>query len=143
VLLVDHRRQPLVSWRRGNRTRLHAAESNGAAAVCAAEQWIDPGTTIPSHRHPNAEEIVMVIEGRARYWADGERGELDVGDTIVLPADSRHGFASIGDSPLHVHAVLSSAAPETLYDEWPEDVVEIGGTEGIELDATRVLRART
>ena len=140
MIIIDE--QPVESWRPGNRTRLWAAKSTGSTRLCVGEQWFEPGAGAPTHSHPkDVEEVISVLSGSMDFWIDGERATLRPGQTVVIPGLTHHGFAAVGDEELHIAGAFSSAAPPTIFDETPQDVVEIGGVEGTRLDSTRTLRA--
>jgi quercetin dioxygenase-like cupin family protein len=133
-----HDRQPLATWRPGVETRLWTGETLGARSLCIGEQWFQPGTQAPLHRHPGVEEIVTVLEGVAEFTLDGETIRVEGGASVLLPADSVHGFTNVGDGVLHVQGVYSSAAPATIYLDEPDVTLVIGGAHGDRVDATRV-----
>jgi mannose-6-phosphate isomerase-like protein (cupin superfamily) len=142
--VIREQDKPTASWRPGKFGRLHAAASVGnTVALCVNESWNEPGIGAPTHHHPDGcEEIIMVLEGTAEFWVDGVHDTLGAGDLVILPPYSKHGFTNVGEDKLHVLAVFSTPAPETLYDEDPDTVVEIGGTSGDAVDATRTARAK-
>jgi quercetin dioxygenase-like cupin family protein len=138
VIVVDHRAQEPASWRPGNTTRLAVGAQTGATGLCLVEQWFDPGTGAPTHTHFDTEEAITVLEGRAEFWADGERAELGPEMTIVLPAHSHHGFTNVGEGTLHIWASFSDASVRTQYDAEPDASFAIGGTGGRRVDPARV-----
>lgn len=131
----------IVEWRPGVRTRLIAAASTGATQLCLFEQWSDPGTGAPDHRHPGVEEAVTVLAGEAEFWVEEERRHAAVGDTVLVPADRRHRFVNVGTSQLHTLAVFPSPAPPVVYDEEPGVVYEVGGGGAERRDAHRSIRS--
>ncbi len=102
-------------WRDGVETRLLVAAENGARELCIFEQWISPGTGAPTHLHP-VEEVLTVLSGVADVWVDDERFSLTAGQSAIVPARSRHGFANTGTGTLHVQAVLASGHFEANYE---------------------------
>jgi len=118
---------PLIAWRAGVQTRLHRTPSARPTGICVIEQWSDPGTGAPAHRHANAEELIVVVEGRAEFRLEDDRAELIAGESILLPAGSRHGFSNSGDGVLHTLAVFDTARPLVEYEEEPGIVLEIAG----------------
>jgi mannose-6-phosphate isomerase-like protein (cupin superfamily) len=125
---VDGRERPIVvrsgtaaivEWRPGVRTRLHRDEDAPPSSLCMFEQWCDPGTGAPEHTHFETEEIVAVIEGAAEFWVGAERTELGVGESVLLPPHSWHGFRNSGSTTLHLFAVLGSARPLVQYRDSP------------------------
>jgi mannose-6-phosphate isomerase-like protein (cupin superfamily) len=130
----------IVEWRPGVRTRLLAAASTGATQLCLFEQWSEPGTGAPAHRHPGVEEAVSVLAGEAEFWVERERTRVAAGDTVVVPPDRRHGFANVGDTTLHTLAVFAAATPPVVYDDEPQVVYEVGGSGSRRRDAHRSIR---
>ena len=63
-----------------------------------------PGTGLAEHTH-NVEETVMVIEGEAAAYVDGQRYELVAGDVTWVPAGIRHYFENRGDSVMRIYWV--------------------------------------
>jgi mannose-6-phosphate isomerase-like protein (cupin superfamily) len=140
VIVIDHRRQELASWRPGNTTRLDLGAATGATRLCILEQWFEPGRGAPTHTHFDVEESITIRAGRARFWVGEEQAELEAEMTIVLPPLSWHGFANSGTETLHLVAVYSSAEVTTVYEEEPASEYSIGALEGERVDPARVRR---
>jgi mannose-6-phosphate isomerase-like protein (cupin superfamily) len=126
VDIATERTRPIVEWRPGVGTRLHAAASTGADRLCLIEQLCDPGAGAPPHRHEDVEEVLAVLEGRARVRVEDEAAELRAGESVVIPPGAWHGFTNVGDGVLRTFAAFSSATPPVEYEGEP-DVLEIGG----------------
>ena len=141
MTIVRRADKPEASWRPGKRGVLHAAASvGGTTKLIVNESWNDPGVGAPTHSHPDGlEEIIMVLEGSAEFWIDGEHSRLEAGDLAILPPYSHHGFANVGEGTLRVLAVFSSPTAPTIFDERPDEVVFIGGTSGDRLDSQRTV----
>jgi mannose-6-phosphate isomerase-like protein (cupin superfamily) len=131
---------PLVEWRPGVLTRLYAAGSTGADSLCVMEQLCDPGTGAPPHRHDGIEEVLFVLAGRALVHVGDEESELGAGDSVVVPAGSRHGFKAVGAGGLRILAIFAAATPRAEYEDEPGVVLEIGGRGEKRRDAHRAER---
>ena len=140
MLIINHAVQPLVSWRPGNRTIRHCSKALGAQHMTTGEQWFEPGTGAPIHSHPEGvEEVIVVLEGSAKFFIDGNEFVLRKGQSIILPPLSHHGFVALED--FHIGGGgLSSAVQTTVFDDEPDRIYDIGDTEGIRLDEHRRLR---
>jgi quercetin dioxygenase-like cupin family protein len=136
VLVQRLDEQSVAQWREGVTTRLAAAASTGAQALCVIEQRCAPGAGAPLHSHPNAEEAIVVLEGTVEFRVGEERAVLGVGDTIVLPRGVAHLFTNTGEGDARILAAFSSAAP--VADYAGSDTLEIGAGEGVRKDAHRV-----
>jgi quercetin dioxygenase-like cupin family protein len=106
------------------------------------EQWVEPGAGAPTHTHFEVEEVIVVVEGLADFWSDGEERRVPAGGSILLPAYSRHGFRNAGEGLLHTVAVFAAAAPPVEYENEPGVVYEIGGGGTERRDAHRAVRRR-
>jgi len=140
MLIIDHREQPLVSWRPGNVTIRHCSETLGAEQMTTGEQWFEPGTGAPQHYHPEGiEEVIVVLEGSALFKVDGEELVVREGQSIILPPLCHHGF--VAREKLHIGGGgLSSAVQTTVFDDEPDLIYDIGATRGVKLDEHRRLR---
>jgi quercetin dioxygenase-like cupin family protein len=133
--------KPEASWRTGKRGIMHAAASvGGTEKLIVNESWNDPGVGAPTHTHPDGlEEILMILEGTAEVWVDGEHEILEAGDSIILRPHTHHGFKNVGEGTLHGLGIFSAAVAPTIFDDEPDKVVEIGGTTGARLDSQRTV----
>jgi quercetin dioxygenase-like cupin family protein len=87
----------------------------GAGQLCIFQQWCAPGAGAPTHFH-TVEEVLTVIEGQAELWVGDEREIVSAGQSVFVPAGSRHGFRNSGVSTLHVQATLASPIFEALFE---------------------------
>src|SRR6266436_6157331 len=113
----DH--APPEQWRPGVETRMVVSAINGAAQLCIFEQWIAPGTGAPTHAHP-VEEVLTVRDGEAEMRIDQEHVIVSAGQSLIVPANRKHGFRNSGATTLHIHAVLASP----VFEAWPEGATE-------------------
>lgn len=73
-----------------------------------------PGQKNPRHLHPNCSEILHVIQGRILHtYQDGKEVEMNVGDTITIPANLWHQAKNIGTNDAVLMIVFSSAERQT------------------------------
>jgi mannose-6-phosphate isomerase-like protein (cupin superfamily) len=105
--IIDVRDMPPEHWRLGVETRMLVSAVNGATRLCIFEQWIAPGAGAPTHTHP-VEEVLTVRDGEAEMWMDEERVVVSIGQSLIVPAQRKHGFRNSGNTTLHIHAVLAS-----------------------------------
>ena len=59
------------------------------------------------HVHPEQAERLTVRSGRLGLWHDGERSELEMGETAVIPAGDPHRFWNAGEGVLHVRGSVT------------------------------------
>jgi mannose-6-phosphate isomerase-like protein (cupin superfamily) len=119
MVVIDPMDIPSEQWRLGVETRMLVSASNGAAQLCIFEQWIAPGAGAPTHTHP-VEEVLTVREGEAEMWMDEQRVIVSAGQSLIVPAERKHGFRNSGNVTLHIHAVLASP----VFEATPEGATE-------------------
>jgi mannose-6-phosphate isomerase-like protein (cupin superfamily) len=110
---------PLERWRAGVDTRMLVSAQNGSAQLGLFEHWVAPGAGAPTHRH-QVEEILTVCEGEAEVWIGEERLAVAAGQSVVVPAECRHGFRNSGVGTLHMRAIL--AGP--IFESFPDGAAE-------------------
>jgi len=64
------------------------------------------------HGHPEMEEIIYVVEGKAEQWVDQEMRILGPGEIAHIPAGVTHATHNAGDNTLVFLAILSPARIE-------------------------------
>lgn len=66
------------------------------------------GPDDPPMHEPGARETSVVQAGRLALVCDGERYELDTGDTVTFDADLPHHFENPGTEPAEMLAIVSA-----------------------------------
>lgn len=61
---------------------------------------IDPGHSNPLHRHPNCDEVLVVVSGRCEKRIGESVSELGPGDAVRIPRGVEHRASALGDEPL-------------------------------------------
>ena len=102
-LLVEEAPQGLHHWM--SQPGLTEAEHLALVRV-----HMDPGKGHAFHRHPEQEEIIYVISGRAEQWIEDEKRTLGAGEMAHIPADVIHATYNPFDAPLVFLAIISPAA---------------------------------
>ena len=117
--IIDHNTQTREAWRDGVMTRMQVSALTGSAQLIIFEQWCEPGLGAPTHLHA-VEEVLSVIAGKAEIWVEDERSAASPGQSVVIPAGSRHGFRNTGSVILHIRAILAAPIFEASYDDKTE-----------------------
>lgn len=71
-----------------------------------------PGSGHPFHHHPQMEEVLYVLRGRAEQWLEAERRFLEPGDAIHISPGVVHATYNAGEDTMEVLAILSPAGAE-------------------------------
>ena len=96
----------------GTREPLCRPALTAAEHLYMVRMHMPPGQAHPFHRHPEMEEIIYVVSGRAEQWVDRESRILGAGELAHVPRDVVHGTYNIGSDTLVFLAILSPARSE-------------------------------
>jgi quercetin dioxygenase-like cupin family protein len=121
--------QTTQAWRPGVTTQLKAAASLGAQTLCVFEQRFQSGTGAPAHRHPEHEEVVLVLDGVADFDVEGDIQHLSEGAVVIIPPGVVHSFVNTGQVDLRTIAIFADASPTVVYAGDPEVVYAIGAVD--------------
>ncbi len=78
-------------WRPSNQMRVQNTSLSGQleAKRLGARLWrLEPGQASTRHRHPEQEELYVLLEGKGRMRVDGDLLDLAPLDTVLVEADS-------------------------------------------------------
>ena len=103
------------------RTRYRFTRSTdpGGGGVQHVEIWVDPGGGVPPHLHPSMEERFTVVAGRAELLEGRRWRTAGPGETVVVPAGTRHAFRNRAEAVAHMRA---EARPPSALQAFLEDV---------------------
>jgi transcriptional regulator with XRE-family HTH domain len=78
-----------------------------------SEHTLAPGATTggpddPPLHEPGSRETAVVLEGDVDLFIDGERHQLDAGDSVTFDADLPHHFENNGDVDARLLAVVAA-----------------------------------
>ena len=90
--------------------------------VLHVETWVDPGGGVTPHIHPAMEERFEVVDGRPEFLAGRRWNVAEAGETVVVPAGTRHAFRNRGSEVAHL---LCSARPPSTLQEFLEDAAAL------------------
>jgi quercetin dioxygenase-like cupin family protein len=98
------------------------ADEDGAE-VLRVEIWLDPGGGVPPHIHPAMEEQFHVLAGHPSFLAGRKWRTAAPGETVVVPAGTRHAYRNRGDEAAHV---VCEARPPSSLQEFLEEAAGLG-----------------
>ncbi|HEU4702258.1 MAG TPA: cupin domain-containing protein [Conexibacter sp.] len=84
-------------------------EAGRPAVLC--EMWVDPGGEVPPHVHPRMEERFTVGEGRMEFLAGHRWVGADAGETVVVPAGTRHAYRNGGATVAYTRCIATPPDP--------------------------------
>lgn len=78
---------------------------------------IPPGGEIGEETHPDTDQVLMFVEGRAEAQLDGRSSEVGADDLVLVHAGTRHNFLNRGDGSLRLITIYSPPhhAPGTVH----------------------------
>lgn len=95
----------------GHRLRFEQTTDEHGAPAVLCEMWVDPGGGVPPHVHPRMEERFTVVEGRAEFLSGRRWIGADAGETVVVPAGTRHAYRNRGSLVAHVRCIATPPDP--------------------------------
>jgi quercetin dioxygenase-like cupin family protein len=98
---------PVMKQRLGFRP----AEDGAAVLV---EMWVEPGGGVPAHVHPSMEERFEVISGELSFLSGRKWQTAAAGETVVVPAGTRHAYRNSGAEL--AHGVCRASPPQSLQE---------------------------
>jgi quercetin dioxygenase-like cupin family protein len=96
-------------------------DATGACRIILLSSELPPGKVHLLHRHPNAEQIMYVLEGSCLALSEGERVRLkEGGDTVFIAQGEWHGVRNDTDEPTVTLVIYAGAGTlkEAGYEEY-------------------------
>jgi mannose-6-phosphate isomerase-like protein (cupin superfamily) len=88
--------------------------SGNAENQSLAEATLPPGAETDEHYHRASEEIYLFTHGSGRMRLGDEESDVGAGDTVVIPAGTRHKLWNSGSEPL---TLLCCCAPPYSHED--------------------------
>ncbi len=98
-----------------------------------------PDNGPPIHIHRNEDELLIVIEGRFAFFADGVWTEGGPGTTVFLPRGLPHAFRNIGETEGRLYVFANPPGLETFFPECEEPFYR---ADGPDMDTVIAIAAR-
>ena len=74
---------------------------------------MEAGRSHPFHTHPNREEIIYILSGRAEQWIGREHRILEPGEMVFVPKGEVHGtYNPFSETLVFLVALAPANAPE-------------------------------
>ena len=96
-------------------------DDTGARKIILLTSELPPGKVHLLHRHPNAEQIMYVLEGSCLALSEGEPVRLKEGDAVFISQGEWHGVRNDTDQPVVTLVIYAGASSlqEAGYEEHP------------------------
>ncbi len=99
----------------GVRVRILAGRERGARSSTLGIARLGPKKRIPSHIHPDHEEVILILKGKLLFRMSGEEAEVSPGDAIIVPPRAPHELVNLGDEEAEI--VISFPTIEVKREE--------------------------
>ena len=78
---------------------------------------IPPGGEIGDEVHSDVDQTLIFVEGHGEAILDGERGPIDPGRLVFVPAGTRHNFINTGSGDMRLYTIYAPPehAPGTIH----------------------------
>ena len=78
---------------------------------------IPPGGEIGEEVHPETDQVLVFIDGRAEARLDGQASEVGPNDLVLVRAGTRHNFRNTSEGPLRLITIYAPPehAPGTVH----------------------------
>lgn len=97
----------------------------GARQLAIVEARLIPGKGHAFHKHPEQEEVIIVVSGEVEQWIEREKKVLGPGDSAFIPPGIVHASFNVGEGEAHIIAIFGPAVGESgfttidVFDEAP------------------------
>jgi quercetin dioxygenase-like cupin family protein len=76
---------------------------------------LKPGKGHNVHKHPDQEEVIVVVSGTVEQWLEREKRLLGPGDSVFIPADRVHASFNAGEGEAKLLAILGPCVADIGY----------------------------
>lgn len=90
--------------------------TTGAETLTVTDVTIDQGQGHNFHKHPNQDEVIVVVEGEIEQWLEQEKRLLKPGDAVVIPADAVHASFNVSPGTARITVILGPCDGPTGYE---------------------------
>ena len=98
------------------------SEDEGGGELLLIDTWVQPGGGVTPHVHPAMEERFNVLAGRPSFLAGRRWRTAEPGETVVVPAGTRHAYRNEGDEDAHI---VCEARPPSSLAEFLTEAAEL------------------
>jgi len=89
--------------------------ATGAKDLTVIDVTLQPGKGHNFHKHPDQEEVILVVAGQVEQWLDQEQRLLGPGDPVFIPAGVVHASFNAGTSEAKLAAILGPCVGDIGY----------------------------
>ncbi|MGI4832613.1 MAG: cupin domain-containing protein [Janthinobacterium lividum] len=101
----------------GDRLLLKLTSADTAGCFTLVEQFNEPGTGIPLHRHTREDESFWVLEGQVEFVIGDTTTIVEPGVVVYAPRNVAHSFRAVSATPTRMLVHVWPAGLETMFGE--------------------------
>jgi quercetin dioxygenase-like cupin family protein len=90
--------------------------NTGAKQLTVIDVSLEHGKGHDFHKHPDQEEVILVVAGEVEQWIDREKRTLRPGDSAFIPAGIVHASFNVSGKPAKVVAILGPCVGPIGYE---------------------------
>ncbi len=103
----------ILDW--GQLRWLSSPPATGAKDSTVIDVTLTPGKGHNFHKHPDQEEMILVVAGQVEQWLDREKRILGPGDSVFIPAGVVHASFNAGAADARLAAILGPCVGDAGY----------------------------
>ncbi len=92
---------------------------------------VSPNSRIPRHIHTNTEEAMVILEGKLDLVLGRQRATVEVGQTVLAPAGTTHGFTNPYPEPAKILFVFPTQNADRVLSSVPGTTSGFPSTQGL------------
>ena len=85
-------------------------------AATVIDVTLAPGKGHDFHKHPDQEEVLLIVAGEVEQWVDREKRMLGPGDSAFVPKGVVHASFNAGEGEARIAAILGPCVGEVGYE---------------------------
>jgi quercetin dioxygenase-like cupin family protein len=89
--------------------------TTGAGQLTVIDVTLTPGKGHDFHRHPDQEEVLLIVAGEVEQWIDQEKRVLYAGDSAFVPKGVVHASFNVGEGEARIAAILGPCVGDVGY----------------------------
>src|ERR1700756_2219471 len=83
-------------------------KTNGSQHMVVGTEEIAPGASIPTHKHPSEDQLLLIHSGAAHVPLGEQERDLHQGGPVFIPANTWIGLKNTSAEPLRVTFIFSA-----------------------------------
>ncbi len=89
--------------------------TTGAGQLTVIDVSLTPGKGHNFHKHPDQEEVLLIVAGEVEQWIGEEKRILHAGDSAFVPKGVVHASFNAGEGEARIAAILGPCVGDVGY----------------------------